>query len=130
MPLCALPAAGALLLCAVNASNPYLAVVALAACFGCVELTEGAYWGGGMTVGRGDTMAVCGFMNTGGNLGGIIGIPIVAQLSGLHMWTLAFWIGAGLALVSALAWLGIEVTGPAPADAGAAPLAVLSGAVP
>jgi ACS family glucarate transporter-like MFS transporter len=112
VPLVAMPLAGVLLLLAVNAANPYLAVVALATCFGCVELTEGAFWGAGMTVGRGDTMAVCGFMNTGGNLGGIISIPIVAYFSGQHLWFTAFVIGTGFALVSALAWLGIDVAAP------------------
>jgi ACS family glucarate transporter-like MFS transporter len=109
VPLVAMPAAAALLLFAVNTAYPYLAVAALATCFGCVELTEGAYWGAGMTVGRGDTMAVCGFMNTGGNLGGIISIPIVAYFSGQHLWHTAFLIGVGFALLSALAWLGINV---------------------
>ncbi len=112
MPLIAMPAAAVLLLLAVNADRPYVAVAALAVCFGCVELTEGAFWGGAMTVGRGDTMAVCGFMNTGGNLGGIISIPIVAYLSGQHRWHTAFLIGAGFAVVSALAWLGITLGVP------------------
>jgi sugar phosphate permease len=76
-------------------------------------------------VGRGDTMSVCGFMNTGGNLGGIISIPIVAYLSGQHLWFTAFLIGAGFALVSAVAWLGIDV---APAvDVGGQPLAAGAG---
>jgi MFS transporter, ACS family, glucarate transporter len=113
LPLVALIAGAVLLLVAVNASNPYLAVAALASCFGAVELTEGAYWGAGMAVGRGDTMAVCGIMNTGGNLGGIIGIPIVGYFSGLHAWNTAFFIGVGFAIVSALAWLGIRVDEPA-----------------
>ncbi len=65
-----------------------------------------------MTVGRGDTMAVCGFMNTGGNLGGIISIPIVAYFSGQHSWHTAFVIGVGFAVVSAVAWLGIQVVSP------------------
>jgi ACS family glucarate transporter-like MFS transporter len=76
---------------------------------GAVELTEGAYWGSAMTVGRGDTMAVCGFMNTGGNLGGIIALPIVGYFAEQHAWHTAFFIGVGFAIVSALAWLGIEV---------------------
>lgn len=125
MPLLAMPTAAVLLLIAVNATSPYLAVVALATCFGCVELTEGAFWGAGMAVGRGDTMSVCGFMNTGGNLGGIISIPIVAYLSGQHLWHLAFFIGAGFAAVSAVAWLGIEVNAAtrslAPAPEGTRP---------
>jgi ACS family glucarate transporter-like MFS transporter len=115
VPLVALPVAALLLLIAVDASSPYLAVAALAACFGCVELTEGAFWGAGMAVGRGNTMAVCGFMNTGGNLGGIISIPIVAHFSGEHRWQTAFLIGVGFAIVSALAWLGIEVGSTKPA---------------
>jgi MFS transporter, ACS family, glucarate transporter len=108
VPLVALPAAGVLLLVAVSATNPYVAVFVLALCFGCVELTEGAYWGAAMTVGRSDTMAISGFMNTGGNLGGIIGTPIVAYLSGRHMWHTAFFIGTGFAFASAITWLGIN----------------------
>ncbi|GAC1675588.1 MAG: hypothetical protein NVS9B2_25700 [Steroidobacteraceae bacterium] len=112
VPLLALPAAGALLLVSVNAANPYWAVAGLALCFAAVELTVGSYWVAAMTVGRGDTMAVGGIMNTGGNLGGIIGIPIVAYLSGAHLWHAAFVIGAAFALASAAAWLGIEVEQP------------------
>jgi len=109
VPLISLPMAGVLLLVSVSAGNPYWAVAGLALCFAAVELNEGAYWGAAMTVGRGDTMAVSGVMNTGGNLGGIVGIPIVAYLSGAHLWHTAFLVGAGFAFVSAIAWLGIEV---------------------
>lgn len=109
LPLAALSSSALLLLVAVNASNAYVAVAALAACFGAVELTEGAFWGAGMTVGRGDTMAVCGFMNTGGNLGGIICLPIVGYFADHHEWRTTFVIGIGFAIVSALSWLGINV---------------------
>jgi ACS family glucarate transporter-like MFS transporter len=112
VPLIALPGSALLLLYAVNAADPYWAVFALAICFGCVELTEGAFWGAGMAVGRGDTMAICGFMNTGGNLGGMIATPIVAHYSYLHSWHTAFLIGAGFAVASAFAWLGIGVAEP------------------
>ena len=46
------------------------------------------------------------------NLGGIIGIPIVAYFSGQHSWHTAFVIGVGFAVVSAVAWLGIQVASP------------------
>ena len=108
VPLIALPAAGLLLLVAVNCANPFLAVGTLALCYGFVELTEGAYWAAAMTVGGGDTMAVSGFMNTGGNLGGIVGIPLIAYLSGHQDWHAAFLVGTGFAFVSAAAWLGID----------------------
>jgi ACS family glucarate transporter-like MFS transporter len=116
LPLIAMPVAGVLLLISVDAANPYWAVAGLALCFAAVELNEGAYWGAAMTVGRGDTMAVSGVMNTGGNLGGIIGIPIIAYLSGEHLWRSAFVIGAGFAVASAAAWLGIAVDQPAIAE--------------
>ena len=120
VPLISLPIAGALLLVSVSAANPYWAVVGLACCFAAVELNEGAYWGAAMTLGRGEAMAVSGIMNTGGNLGGIIGIPLVGYLSGEHLWRAAFVIGAGFAVASAAAWLGIAVDDAAdapPADA-------------
>jgi MFS transporter, ACS family, glucarate transporter len=112
VPLIAMPAAGLLLLVAIRMSNAYLAVGALAACYASLELTEGSYWGSAMTVGGDQTMAVTGFMNTGGNLGGIIGIPIIAYLSGRHLWNTAFLIGAAFAVASAACWLGIDAERP------------------
>jgi ACS family glucarate transporter-like MFS transporter len=113
VPLISMPIAGGLLLLvSVDAANPYWAVAGLAVCFAAVELNEGAYWGAAMTVGRGDTMAVSGIMNTGGNLGGIIGIPIVGYLSGEHLWRTAFVLGAVFSVVCAVAWLWIEVDQP------------------
>jgi ACS family glucarate transporter-like MFS transporter len=124
VPLFAMTITAALLLLAVNSSSAYLALAALTLCFLAVELTEASFWAAGMTVGRGDSMAVCGFMNTGGNLGGIIGIPIVAYFSGLHAWHTAFFIGAGFAVVSAASWLGVRVhASPAAAATTPAPQA-------
>jgi len=116
VPLMALPAAAVLLFMAVDAPSPYIAVAALASCFGAVELTEAPFWAAGMNIGRGDTMAVCGIMNTGGNLGGIISLPIIGYLSGRHSWHTCFLIGAALAVVSAACWLWITIV-PPPAEA-------------
>jgi MFS family permease len=109
VPLLALPAAGLLLLLIVSAANAYLAVAGLALCFGLVELTEGAFWGAAMTIGRSDTMVVTSIMNTGGTMGGGVGIPIVAYLSGHDDWHAAFFIGAALAVASTSAWFAIDL---------------------
>jgi ACS family glucarate transporter-like MFS transporter len=109
LPLIALSISGLLLVIAVDLANPYGAVAALSLAFGFVELSEGAFWGAAMSIGRSDAMAVGGAMNTGGNLGGIIGIPIVAYLSSEHLWRTAFLIGLACALASALAWLAVDV---------------------
>ncbi|MDE2051948.1 MAG: MFS transporter [Gammaproteobacteria bacterium] len=108
VPLVALPLVAVLLLIAAWTSNGYVAVAALTACFGFIEINEAAYWAASMAVGRDDSMAVGGILNTGGILGGIIGIPIVAYLSGHHAWGAAFAIGSGCAVAAALLWLGID----------------------
>jgi ACS family glucarate transporter-like MFS transporter len=109
VPMIALPASGALLLLTVHLSNPYAAVLSLALAYAVVELCEGPYWGATMYVARADTMSATGILNTGGSGGGLIGIPIVAYLSGAGHWTTAFVIGAVFSVVGAIAWLGIDV---------------------
>jgi MFS transporter, ACS family, glucarate transporter len=112
LPMLALPASGTLILVAVNLNNPYGAVVALALAYAVLELNEGAFWGATMFVARSDTMSATGVLNTGGNIGGLIGIPIVAYLSGSGHWTTAFLIGTVLALLGAVVWLGIDADKP------------------
>lgn len=108
VPMIALPASGVLLLVTVHLSNPYVAVVALALAYATVELTEGPFWAATMFVARSDTMSATGVLNTGGNVGGLIGIPIVGYLTGHGQWTAAFVLGALFSVVGALAWLGID----------------------
>lgn len=117
VPLVSLPAAAVLQYLAVDAANAYLAVLALALCFGAVELNEGPYWAAIMHVGRADTMAASGLLNTGGNAGGLIATPIVAYLSARHEWTLAFAIGAACAVAGAAAWLVVDPMRGSPARA-------------
>jgi predicted MFS family arabinose efflux permease len=61
-----------------------------------------------MHVARTDSMAASGILNTGGNVGGLIGIPIVGYLAQQHAWTSAFLLGTVLALLSAAAWLFVD----------------------
>jgi MFS transporter, ACS family, glucarate transporter len=108
IPLVSIPAAGVLQFAAVDATNAYMAVAALALCYAAVELNEGPYWAAIMHIGRADTMSAAGILNTGGNLGGLICTPIVAHLSEHHEWTLAFLIGTAFAAVSAALWLLVD----------------------
>jgi len=110
IPLIMLPLAGLLLIAGVRAGNPYWAVAALTAAYGAVETLEGPSWAAMMYVAREDTMAATGALNTGGNLGGVIGIPIVAYLTDNGMWTSAFVLGAVFATVSGLLWFWIDAT--------------------
>jgi predicted MFS family arabinose efflux permease len=73
-----------------------------------VEINEASYWAGMMRIAQADTMAATGILNTGGNAGGWIGIPIVAYLSGQGHWRATFLIGFACALAAALAWLWVD----------------------
>ena len=120
IPLLSLPAAAVLLFVAVGTGHAYVAVAALALCFAAVEVNEGPYWAAIMHVGRADTMAASGLLNTGGNAGGLIATPVVAYLSERHEWTLAFVIGAAFAVAGAALWLVIDPTRGAPPASGTA----------
>lgn len=111
-PLTALPTAGGLLLIVVSSRSSIIAVAALVLCFMCVELTEGSYWATAMRVGQSNTMAAAGVVNTGGNIGGVVGIPIVAYLSAHQSWSGAFLLGALFSILAATAWLGIDAGRP------------------
>jgi len=119
IPLLSLPAAGVLQFLAADAVNAYLAVAALALCYACVELNEGPYWAAIMHVARTDSMAASGILNTGGNVGGLIGIPIVGYLARHHASTSAFLLGTALALLSAAAWLFVDPQRSSTRDAAA-----------
>jgi len=92
----------------VHAANGYLAVLALSLCYLAIELNEGPYWAAAMEVARGESMAATGLLNTGGNVAGFLGTPIVAYFSGQHAWQVPFVLGAVLALVSAALWLLVD----------------------
>jgi ACS family glucarate transporter-like MFS transporter len=116
VPLVTLPLAGLLLLLTIRVDTPYAAVAALACAFWAVEITEGAYWAATMRVARADTGAATGVLNTGGNLGGVIGQPIVGALSGVGLWSGAFATGTALAFLAALLWLFVDAARHEPTD--------------
>ena len=108
IPLAALPLAAVFLYLTVSLESAYWAVAALCLGFACVELNEGPFWGAAMRLQPSDTMAATAVLNTGGNLGGLIGTPVIAALSAGKNWALVFATGAATSIVAALLWLWID----------------------
>ncbi|HKC26268.1 MAG TPA: MFS transporter, partial [Thermoanaerobaculia bacterium] len=108
VPLAALPCAALFLYLTVRIESPYGAVAALCLGFGCVEITEGSFWGATMRLAPTDTMAATALLNTGGNLGGVVATPIIAALSARYGWPVVFATGAATALAAAALWLTID----------------------
>jgi ACS family glucarate transporter-like MFS transporter len=118
IPLITLPTAGLLLLATIHIATTSLAVLTLTVAFCAVELNEGPYWASCMRIARSDTGAATGFLNTFGNMAGIIAGPLVGWLSGRGGWNAAFITGTGFAIVAGLLWLAVDPgREPAPADA-------------
>jgi ACS family glucarate transporter-like MFS transporter len=113
-----IPGAGGLLLVAVflvlgaRAEDPYVAVALLALCFGCTQLTEGAYWQSAAYIGGKHVPATAGVMNTGGNLPGIVVGPLIPWLVERFSWSVAVSTGALAAVAGAAIWMLIRVDRP------------------
>ncbi len=108
LPLVTLPLAAFFLYLTVSLGDAYAAIAALCLGFACVELNEGNYWGVAMRLAPSDSMAATAALNTGGNLGGVIGTAIVAALSADGRWDLVFTTGVVTSIVAALLWLTID----------------------
>jgi len=108
VPVVVLPLSGLLLYAGVAASSAIWAVGALSLAYGLIEMTEGIYSAATTAVAREHSMAAWGVLGTGGNLGGIIGTPIVAWLSAGGSWTAAFLTGTAAAVISGALWLWVD----------------------
>ena len=89
---------------------PIVYPASAALCLGCacVELNEGNYWGVAMRLAPNDSMAATAALNTGGNIGGVIGTALVASLSEQGRWDTVFTTGVVTSIVAALLWLTIN----------------------
>ena len=74
-----------------------------------MDLALGACWAVCLDVGADHAGVVTGFMNTVGNIGGLIA-PLVVGIAvdRWHSWTIPFYITAAVYACGALAWLVID----------------------
>ncbi|MDB5392737.1 MAG: hypothetical protein JWM91_243 [Rhodospirillales bacterium] len=105
VPLIGLPVAAIALDLVVEAPSAFGAVVALCVAFAAVEITEAAFWAAAMRIGQSESMVATGILNTGGNIGGVIGTPVVAALSAHGGWHGAFLTGSACSIAAAALWL-------------------------
>jgi ACS family glucarate transporter-like MFS transporter len=90
---------------------PVAKAVLLAVALASADFALGACWSVCLDVGSAHAGVVTGFMNTFGNLGGLVGPIVVAQMvERWHSWTLPFHVTAAVYLGGALAWLLIDPT--------------------
>jgi ACS family glucarate transporter-like MFS transporter len=108
---CLLSAAGFVIAGAVLPSA-VLAVVALSLSSGCINGAEGPFFTTAAALGAPHSGAAAGFLNFMGNLGGVLSIWLVPQMSAAWGWngTLVFW--SGVCVVAAGIWLTVGENEP------------------
>jgi ACS family glucarate transporter-like MFS transporter len=99
----------ALLLASTLVSRPITKAVLLAFALGAADFALGACWAVCIDVGAEHAGVITAFMNTFGNLGGLLG-PLVVGLAVARWrsWTIPFYVTAAVYVAGAAAWLAID----------------------
>jgi MFS transporter, ACS family, glucarate transporter len=99
----------ALLVLSTLVASPVAKAILLALALGSADMALSACWAVCLDVGARHAGVVSGFMNTFGNLGGLVG-PIVVgvALERWHAWGPPFYVTAGVYAAGGLAWLAID----------------------
>jgi ACS family glucarate transporter-like MFS transporter len=110
VPIGAMAASAALLYIGASGLSVFLTVALLSLAVGCSMAPEGTFWSTAIHMGGKQVGAACGFMNFGGNVGGMLApilTPMIAQRFG---WTVGLSFASLIVLLGMLAWLVLEPT--------------------
>jgi MFS family permease len=101
----------ALVFASALAEAPLTKALLLAAALGSVDFALGACWAVCLDIGADHAGVITGFMNTVGNVGGLLA-PLVVGLAveRLGSWTIPFYVTGALYALGAVAWLTIDPT--------------------
>ena len=105
VPMVALAAAGILAFVGVRVANAHLAMVVLSVGAGLGWMCEGPTWAAIMDIGRPVAGSAGGFLNTGGNIGGILAALLTPWIAREISWSAAFGAATLLALIGSSLWL-------------------------
>jgi len=110
VPIGAMAASAVLLYIGASGLSVFLTVALLSLAVGCSMAPEGTFWSTAIHMGGKQVGAACGFMNFGGNVGGMLApilTPVIAQRFG---WAGGLSFASLIVLLGMLAWLVLEPT--------------------
>jgi MFS family permease len=109
IPMLGMLLGGVFLIFGVFATDPRWIVTWFALALGAVGTAEGAFWVTAIELGGPRGGSYAGFLNTGGNVGGLLA-PVLTPWIGVHYgWGYAVGLGALICLLGVLFWLGVEI---------------------
>jgi ACS family glucarate transporter-like MFS transporter len=112
VPMFALAAAGIIAFIGVRVASAHLAVAALSVGAALGWMCEGPTWAAIMDVGWPVAGSAGGFLNTGGNIGGILATLLTPWIAKEISWTAAFGTATLLALIGSALWLRYDPKHP------------------
>jgi MFS family permease len=110
VPIGSMAASAVLLYIGASGLSVFLMVALLSLAVGCSMAPEGTFWSTAIHMGGKQVGAACGFMNFGGNVGGMLApvlTPMIAQRFG---WAGGLSFASLIVLLGMLAWLVLEPT--------------------
>jgi ACS family glucarate transporter-like MFS transporter len=97
-----------------------IASVVLAGGAGALYLSQSSFWSLTADIAGGSAGSVSGFMNMGGQIGGVVTGSLTPWIAARYGWTASFLVAAALCLLGAVSWLAVNplntLTGAASAD--------------
>ncbi len=112
VPLTGMALSGILISIGAHTGSALMAAISLAFATALILCVEGPFWAMMMRIAGNKSGTAGGIMNMGSNIGGLISpalTPIIASWIG---WENALHVAAGLAVIGALLWLGINPDSP------------------
>jgi ACS family glucarate transporter-like MFS transporter len=112
VPVAGLALAGVFLSIGAHTQNAHLAATALALSTAFVMCVEGPFWATMTEIAGERSGTAGGVMNAGSNVGGLVSPALTPALAAVVGWEPALHLAAGLAVVAAVVWLGIDPRPP------------------
>jgi MFS transporter, ACS family, glucarate transporter len=91
-----------------DTSNARVASIVLAGGAGALYLSQSSFWAITAGISRGSSGSVSGFMNTGGQFGGMLTAQLTPIIALRWNWTAPFYVAAAFAALGAVAWLFVD----------------------
>lgn len=108
LPLSGMVLAGLLLYLGAKEQNPYLAVAELTLCEGLMMLVDPVFWASAIEIAPDSAGRSGGFMNMGGNLGGLVSASLTPLVAAQIGWVGSLNFTAVVTVVGGLMWFWID----------------------
>lgn len=112
VPMVVLVTAVVLLVLAVNATTTAAVVALLSLSLGFAAASDGPYWAAAIGLGRGETGAASGILNSGGNLGGFFAPILTAYIASQTNWTWSLYFSCAFMMVGVALWPFVRTASP------------------